>query len=255
MGDNKWYGWKPDLPDFRDMTYKMPYLGPLTLPAIVDLRPGMPKVIYDQGALGSCTACAIGAAVQYSQMRQKPQWDFTPSRLFIYYNERAMEGTISADSGAMIRDGIKSVNSQGVCREDMCPYDISKFRNKPSMKAYKNALLHKALSYQRMGHHLNSLKSVLADGTPFVFGFTVYNCFESDEVGKTGVLQMPAPTDKVLGGHAVLACGYDDTNRTFLVRNSWGDDWGQGGYFTIPYDYLLNPNLADDFWAITAVST
>jgi C1A family cysteine protease len=98
------------------------------------------------------------------------------------------------------------------------------------------------------------MKGCLAAGYPFVFGFTVYESFESDAVAKTGVVEMPAPSEKVLGGHAVVAVGYDDSTQRFIVRNSWGPGWGMGGYFTIPYAYLTDSNLADDFWTVHLVA-
>ena len=116
------YGWIPDLPDHRDYAYAAPVAALVKLPALVDLRAACPAV-YDQGQLGSCTANAIGAAVEFDQMKQKLKEVFMPSRLFIYYNERVMEGTVDQDSGAQIRDGIKSVAKQGVCPEEMWPYD------------------------------------------------------------------------------------------------------------------------------------
>lgn len=94
------------------------------------------------------------------------------------------------------------------------------------------------------------MRSCLADGFPFVFGFTVYESFESQQVAKSGVVSMPKPTERALGGHAVLGVGYNDAKKTFIVRNSWGDDWGQKGYFIMPYKYLSDRNLADDFWTI-----
>ena len=100
---------------------------------------------------------------------------------------------------------------------------------------------------------LSQFKGCLADGYPFVFGFTVYESFESAEVGRTGVLKMPKPGEGVVGGHAVLGVGYDDTAQRFIVRNSWGRGWGQKGYFTMPYSYLLTNNLSDDFWTIRLV--
>jgi C1A family cysteine protease len=94
------------------------------------------------------------------------------------------------------------------------------------------------------------MKGCLASGYPFVFGFSVYTEFESDTVATTGVLNMPSPKEKLLGGHAVIAVGYDDKTQRFIVRNSWGAKWGIKGYFTIPYAYLTDPNLAADFWTI-----
>ena len=114
------YGWKPDLPDQRDFSYSVSRAGQAA-PTLVDLRPQCPPV-YDQGQIGSCTANAIAAALEFDMMRQQ-QEAFTPSRLFIYYNERLMEGTVASDAGANIRDGIKSVASVGDCPETLWPYD------------------------------------------------------------------------------------------------------------------------------------
>jgi C1A family cysteine protease len=249
---NKRYGWLPDLPDQRDYMYSAPIATLQALPAQVDMRPQCPSV-YDQGQLGSCTANAIGAAVQFDEMKQKLPRVFVPSRLFIYYNERAIEGTVNTDSGAMIRDGVKSVGTQGTCPETLWPYTIAKFSTKPPAKCYTTALKHKAVLYQRLSHNLNQLKGCLASGYPFVFGFTVYESFESQQVAKTGQVPMPMSGEQVLGGHAVLAVGYNDAQQRFLVRNSWGTTWGMKGYFTMPYAYLLNSSLSADFWTIRVV--
>jgi C1A family cysteine protease len=243
------FGWVPDLPDHRDQTYAAPAQFLTALPTSKDLRAHCPPV-YDQGQLGSCTANAIGGAIQFEQMKQGIK-DFMPSRLFIYYNERALEGTIDSDSGAMIRDGMKVVAKQGACPEDPdWPYDIARFRDKPSHKAYQDAAKNQVLLYQRVNRSLNQMKGCLASGFPFVFGFTVYDSFESAQVAHTGHLNMPQPGEAVVGGHAVLAVGYDDQHHYFFVRNSWSDTWGMKGYFTIPYPYLLEPNLSDDFWTV-----
>ncbi len=176
-----------------------------------------------------------------------------PSRLFIYYNERVIEHTVDSDSGAQIRDGMKSVNKQGVCPETLWSYDTEKFNVRPANPCYTEALNHQTLSYHRVPQILNQMKGCLLEGYPFVFGFTVYESFESPTVAKTGKLNMPKKNESVVGGHAVVAVGYNDTSKRFIVRNSWGAGWGIKGYFTIPYDYLLDDNLANDFWTIRMV--
>ena len=248
------YGWIPDLPDARDHLYATPMAVAAALPSKVDLRPQCPPV-YDQGQLGSCTANAIGAAIQFDRMKQKLKPDFIPSRLFIYYNERVIEGTVSTDSGAQIRDGIKSVAKQGACPEPDWPYDITKFTVRPPRTDYSEALHDRAASYSRLVQNTNLLKGCLASGYPFVFGFTVYESFESQEVARSGVVPMPSSREQVLGGHAVLAVGYDDSTQRFIVRNSWGTGWGMSGYFTMPYQYVTDSNLADDLWTIRLIAT
>src|SRR6202158_2921 len=183
------YGWLPDLPDHRDHYYAAPVERAAVVPASVDLRAKCPPV-YDQGQLGSCTANAIAGAVQFDLMKEsKPV--FVPSRLFIYYNERVIEGTVNSDSGAQIRDGIKTVASQGVCPEPEWPYDIAKCAQKPSAKAYSDAVTDRAISYQSLVQDLNQMKGCLASGYPFVFGFTVYESFETAAVAKSGHAPMP----------------------------------------------------------------
>jgi C1A family cysteine protease len=249
----KRYGWVPDLPDQRDHLFAAAPTVLADLPPSVDLRDTCPKTVYDQGHLGSCTANAIGAAFEFERIKQGLT-DFMPSRLFIYYNERVMEGTADCDSGAMIRDGIKSVSKQGVCDEASWSYDITKFTDEPPTACYEEALKNRATSYQRVQRTLPQLKGCLAGGYPIVFGFMVYESFQSQEVAQTGVVPMPSPKEQALGGHAVLAVGYDDASGRFLVRNSWGPDWGQDGYFTMPYAYLTERALSSDFWAINVVS-
>lgn len=242
------YTWRPDVPDHRDHLF-IPELDAAALPAHVDLRGQCPPV-YDQGQLGSCTGNAIAAAYSFAAHKEHLGLFFAPSRLFIYYNERAMEGTIKSDAGAMIRDGIKSIVKFGACSETTWPYKTTKFATKPTAKAFKEALKHQALSYQRLTQTEHAMKACLAAGFPFVFGFSVYESFESAEVAKTGMLNLPQHGEQMLGGHAVMAVGYDDAGERFLVRNSWGESWGLDGYFTMPYGYITNNNLADDFWTV-----
>lgn len=179
---------------------------------------------------------------------------FTPSRLFIYFNERVVDGTIETDSGARIRDGIKSVAKQGVCPEIDWPYIITAFRSRPPANCYKEALNHKAIQYRRINHSLESFKEVLAMGFPFVFGFSVYESFEATYITNTGLMAYPKPDERLIGGHAVKAVGYDDTAGHFIIKNSWGTDWGDLGYFYMPYEFM-DSNMTSDFWVITVVES
>lgn len=245
------YGWIPDQPDQRDHLYAAPAQFLTALPPKADLRRRCPPV-YNQGALGSCTANAIAAAVEFERMKQRLSV-FVPSRLFIYYNERVIEGTVRSDSGAQLRDGIKSVASLGACPEPEWPYNIARFATKPPQRAYADAKLDRAVSYQSVVQDLSQMKGCLASGYPFVFGFTVYQSFESATVARTGHAPMPQWGERPIGGHAVMAVGYDDASQWFLVRNSWGKAWGMSGYFTLPYAYLIQPGLSSDFWTIRLV--
>lgn len=238
------FGWVPDLPDHRDQSFQKMIGKAPPLPEVVDLRDKMPAP-YDQGELGSCTANAIGGAVEYNLMKQKAA-SFTPSRLFIYYQERVIENSVESDSGAMIRDGMKVINSLGAPPEELWPYEIAKFTITPSQLAYNEASRHQALDYGRVGQTKTALKSVLAGGYPIIFGFTVVTSFM--DIGSDGRMSMPTPNDVVEGGHAVLAVGYRKSS--VIVRNSWGKDWGVGGYFYMPWNYITDSGLADDMWAL-----
>ena len=243
----KWYGWLPDLPDHRDFMYAAVAPRIARLPKKVDLRPKCSPV-ENQGQLGSCTANALVGALEFLELKEGRQL-VDLSRLFVYYNERLIEGTVDQDSGAFLRDGIKSLARQGVCPEKEWPYRITAFRQKPPPACYAHAKNHEITSYHRI-NTTDEMRTCLAEGFPFVFGFTVYSSFESAAVARSGVLNMPAKNETVVGGHAVMAAGYDDKQKRFIVRNSWGADWGQDGYFTMTYQYLGSRNLSDDFWTI-----
>jgi len=250
------FGWVPDLPDQRDRKYARRNVAvtltgtPTPLPSSVDLRPECPPIV-NQGQLGSCTANALAGALGFLEV--KDGLAVQPfSRLYIYYNERVIEGTVSSDSGAQIRDGMKTLSQgdQGACYETTWPYDITQFAVEPPAAAYTQGEAHEITVYESL-QSVDDMRDCLASGYPFVFGFTVYQSFESPQVASTGVVPMPAPNEQTLGGHAVVAVGYDDASQRFIVRNSWGAAWGMQGYFTMPYAYLNNPNLAANFWTIS----
>ena len=248
----KRYGWKPALPDFRKLRYSAKLETLKALPASVDMRAQCPPV-YDQSNLGSCTANSIAGAIEFGLMKEKDTY-WTPSRLFIYYNERVIEGDVGQDNGASNADGLTTVNKQGVCPETEWPYVISQFAVKPPAQAYTDATKTEVSQYAAVTQSLAQMQACLAEGYPFVIGFTVYESFESNAVTTTGIVPMPSAGEQVLGGHSVLVVGYDNGTQRFIVRNSWGTSWGQAGYFTIPYAYFTDPNLSCDLWQVDVVT-
>jgi len=220
---------------------------PQVMPNGVDLRSKFPPV-FDQGNLGSCTANALCGVVAYDNPK------LIGSRLFLYYNERRLENDIPDDSGALLIDGIKCLVNYGICPETTWPYYISKFAVKPPQTCYNDALKHKALIVHNINNDLASMKNALISGCPFVVGILVYESFESASVASTGNVPMPnVNKEQLLGGHAIVCVGYDDTKKHWIMRNSWGSSWGVNGYFYLPYAYLLDSNLTSDLWTINKV--
>jgi C1A family cysteine protease len=244
------YGWRRDDYDPRDYIF---HTTRSSFPGKVDLRELFPAA-YNQRKLHSCIGNAIGAAIQFEQRRQTIE-DFLPSRLFIYYNARAAEHATRKDHGARIRDAMKAVAKHGVPPEIAWPYLVHKFALKPGPRAYRAALDNRVTEYLRLHHDVKSMRACLADGYPFVFGLMLYESFESHKVRHTGIVSMPSPAhEKTVGGHAMLCVGYDDDEKVFIVRNSWGADWGKEGYCFIPYHYLQTHKLTEDFWTVRMVS-
>jgi C1A family cysteine protease len=240
------YGWKPSLPDVRNVpadTTDMPILDE------VDPREQM-QPCYDQGQLGSCTANAYAGAVEYNAILNGHKIG-TPSRLAIYYGERLREGTAGEDSGAFGHDAFKDGRKYGVGPEALWPYDIRKFAEEPSSEYLTARASYKVGTYRHPPQQLAALKRVLSNNQTIAFGFTVYSSFESEEVAKTGKVPMPSSREEVLGGHETLIVGYLQAEEEYaLVRNSWGTEWGLGGYFLLPWMYILNPNLVSDLRTI-----
>jgi C1A family cysteine protease len=240
------FTWKKDTEDTRDYIYRSLSPPLAKRPTKVDLRP-LDGPIEDQGDLGSCTANAIAGNLQFIEKKDKLPVDMF-SRLFIYYGERLIEGTVSEDSGSTLRDGIKTLAANGACHESTWPYDPSRFTEVPPQAAFDEAMNHRISQYLRL-LSLDDMKNCIATGYPFVFWFQVYQAFESPKVAKTGIVSFPKKGEQCIGGHAVMALGYNDSTGRFIVRNSWGTDWGQKGYFELPYSFF-SKGLADDFWTI-----
>lgn len=240
------YGWRPSLPDHRNIPTN---LTGMKVADEVDPRNNMPDP-YDQGDLGSCTANAYAGAVEYDDILHYGALG-TPSRLAIYYGERLREGTVDYDAGAMGHDAFKDGRKYGVASEALWPYDIAKFRDAPP-PAYEAARAsHKVREYRHPPMTEPAMKRLLSNLQTVAFGFTAYESFESLAVERTGIVPVPALSEQVLGGHEVLLVGYlAKYPNHFLVRNSWGTEWGLGGYFLFPKAYLLNPKLCGDLRTI-----
>ncbi len=247
------HGWIPDLPDHRDHAYVRPAGLPAALPASVDLRSRCPPVL-DQLSGKTCTANAIANAHLFDQLQQRVPAPAPPSRLFIYWNERVALGLQASDSGATIRGGIKSIARIGACPETQWPYAVQQILVQPPEACFQAATRHRALSYRRIHRDIDLFRACLAEGWPFVFGFSVYKSFYLPEVLDSGDVRMPQRGEALDGGHAVLAVGYDSAAQTFLLLNSFGTSWGRQGFGTIPFDYLTHAHLSEDFWTVRSVA-
>ncbi|MGA2435078.1 MAG: C1 family peptidase [Bryobacteraceae bacterium] len=246
------YNLIPSTPDFRDYKFKdkLPLQDGVVLPTSFDLSKNMPPIV-DQGNLGSCTANAGVACLEYLMIKDKKPLNIL-SRLFLYYFERVLDGDVSQDSGSSISNCMATILKYGVCLETLWPYNINKFAKKPGSNCVKEALTFLGLQYVSIDNtDINQIKQCIAiNQFPIDIGISVYDSFESEQVAKTGIVPMPNPSENLLGGHSVVLVGFDDATKMFKVRNSWGNNWGIGGYFLIPYAYLTNTDLATDFKAL-----
>jgi len=239
--------WVPDKLDTRDYKYQ---ITTRTSPNSIDLR-NYCSPIENQGSLGSCTGQAIAGAIELLNKRNGNYRDI--SRLFIYYYERLILGTVNYDSGAYIRDGIKSTNHYGASLESLWPHDIRKYKQEPITEAKNDALNRKVTRYERLTN-LDGFIDALTNGYPIIMGFNVYTSFMSNNVARTGIMPYPnIKRERLLGGHAVLIVGYNKTKKVFIARNSWGTGWGDRGYFYMPFD-IIKPSMSDDYWIIKSVN-
>lgn len=216
--------------------------------AVCDLRPLFPPV-YDQGNIGSCTAMAVCSVFQYND-----QSTVVPSRLFNYYCSRSLQNNMLRDVGSTIKDATQVLFQFGTCSDPVWPYIPSKYAVQPPHIAYAQASTKRIASYARVTISAQGIESAIQAGHPVCIGILLYDSFVSTTVQKTGIVKTPDPSkERFLGGHAIVIVGYDRTdpnNPVFIVRNSWGASWGNKGYCTIPYAYMLNRSLAFDAWII-----
>ena len=224
------------------------------LPKTFDLRVAFPDIIppiLDQKSIGSCASNELSNALRYCLGKEKLKI-FQPSRLFIYYFTRLYEGSpLGEDTGISVLGGIKSIEKYGACSENNWPYDITQFTKQPPPVAIKAAHTHcDQFQYLNIPQDLVHIKQALFSGFPIVFGIQVYDSFESETVAKTGIVPMPSNTEVCLGGHCCEILAFCDDTQTFTCANSWNENWGQKGYFTIPYQYVLDPNKSSDFWVV-----
>jgi C1A family cysteine protease len=238
-------------PDDRDHVFSDIFgtPDPNYLPATTDLRSTWGDVL-DQLDLGSCVSNSVAYAVRYCFRKQK-LGDFTPSRLFVYYNGRQIGGyPIEEDTGLSIRDGYKSVAKYSACSEQNWPYATEKFAERPSEECYEAARQHRTFRYIRLDNDVNQIKKCLKDGYPVSFGAAIFSSFMSADAARTGAIPVPNPhTEERVGGHAMTILGHDDTKEAFLVANNWGESWGEGGFCWFPYTYMVNDDLVGDLWS------
>ena len=220
------------------------------LPPVVDLRPYMTQ-IENQETLGSCSANAAAGAYEYLINRNQGINTYDVSRLFLYYNTRVLMGTEDEDSGGFLSSVLEALHKKGICNEELWPYKIKKFAQKPPKECYQEANGNKIEKYEYVDTDLDTWKSVLAQGYPIIFGMQIFDSFQTP---RRGLISLPRRNDNNLGGHAMLCVGYSDPDNVFIVRNSWGTQWGDGGYCYIPYDYMMSDLNNGDSWVIYDVN-
>lgn len=263
MHNRRKFGWKPSLPDQRKPKYAKhkEMAVRLSFPSTISLQSQMSPV-EDQGQLGTCVAHATAAALEFLELMELkaksggqevfPDQTFDPmSRLFLYYNSCAIDGDAGQDNGTTNSSMMQAIAKWGICRESLWPYNPLMVSKPPLPACYKEGAQHLVLQdYSIDNTVIDQLKQCLVQGYPFIFGISVYDSFMSDDVAQSGIVPMPDPSENLQGGHDLCAVGYDDSKSAFLVRNSWGADWGLQGYCWIPYDYLTNADLGSDFKTI-----
>jgi C1A family cysteine protease len=235
------YNVKPSLPDVRDYIYKSS--GNVALREKVDLRQ-WDTIVENQDSLGSCSSNALTNAYELMVKQNYPEQFDHLSRLFVYYNTRLEDGTLSEDVGIYLRDGLKAIKKYGVCTESLWPYDLEQWDNTPSEEAYEDAKKRSIIQYQKL-ISTYYITEVLNNNKPVVFGMEIYDSFMQLNQNLSTV-SLPSRKEMSLGGHAMCMVGYDLKKRLFLAKNSFGSDWGMNGYCWIPFDYIRQEGY--DVW-------
>ena len=241
------YGWNRDKSDKNDLIFTP--LKNLKFKRKFILN-NLPPVI-DQDKLGSCTSMSVCNAILYCEMLESTKEIVAKSPLFVYYNTRGIDGNVNEDSGASIRNTIKSINKSGLCSEKKWPYNITQFTEKPTFDCYKEAKEFRKLKYERIIQNVYDIKAAIYSGYPIVFGITIYNSIKKSTVNHSGIIPLSTNDSEILGYSTFLCCGWDDNCRLFNIQTPWGEKWGKKGYGYLSYDYLTNPTLCGDFWKIT----
>ncbi len=245
------YGRHRDKPDARDYKFNASLPGTAPLEP-VDLSGSCPTT-RDQGQLGSCTAFATTQMVHFVRTKEAlPEW--RPSPLFAYYATRKIEGTVRQDAGAEVRDALKSTVDFGVVPEHEWKYKVARFTDKPPTRVFHNARMNQTIQYHRITDGSEQeMKQCFAEGYPFIFGFMVYESFESDVTASTGIIPLPqVNTEQLLGGHCMMAVGWKmiDGQPYVICQNSWGEGWGNVGFCYLPMAYMTDATLTNDLWTI-----
>lgn len=251
---NRILNWKRQPKDDRDLKSirHTKAIGPL--PEEFQVPAQIP--VYDQLDEGSCTANGGCISFRFEYFQKTGHFNFEPSRQYLYYNTRDLEGTTAEDAGAYVRDVFKAINKFGLCSEKIWPYS-KKLTTKPIATAYVDGEKNKVVTYGYVAQDLKTIKETLYDGACVLFGFDVYQSFEDGNWDSTtGIMPIPDPKkEDSLGGHCVTIIGWSDSRKCFLIQNSWGTSWGQQGKFWMPYSYALDKNHCDDFWCIQDIYT
>jgi C1A family cysteine protease len=246
-------------PEFKGQRYRTMHR-PVKRPAVVDLRHRLPPC-FDQGEEGSCGPNSASGLMCFLHP-EMAKVGF--SRQQIYYNVRELEGDVGQDAGVQTVDLFKVLQSTGAAPENLWPYVPANLTTSPPPDVIEAAHKYKIRTYSQLASEEDML-DCLAEGFPFILGFSVYQSFESEELAMTGVMTIPQ-SGQLLGGHDVLVVGYD-TNFTshldfkksnlhpdqvehtmLIVRNSWGTNWGLNGYFYMPISWATNTSTGGDMW-------